>query len=139
MATKKQPPVKTILDQLYEAQAAEEAARKKRIKLEIEVFEAVKADLRKKTGQESIEILGFGITVNRPITWGLDEAEYRALCKTLPEHLQCHRTKLDLDKKKFDGIMSLADSPEIHPWIKKIQDVVMATPGKIAVKIIKIA
>ena len=139
MATKKQPPVKTILDQLYEAQAAEEEARKKRIALESEVFEAVKVELTKETGQESVEMLGFSVTVNRPITWKLDDAAYRGLCEIMPEHFQFHRTKLELDKKKFDGIVSLSDSPEIKPWIKKIQDVVTLVPGKIAVKISKIA
>jgi len=125
----------TILQQLIEAKEAENLATQKRINLENEVYECFKSDLKKTAGQETIEQLGFKIIINQPLTWKLNEESYRKLCKTLPESFQCHSTKISLDKKKYDAVLSVADKKTAE----KIQNCVSATPGKVAVSVEKLS
>ena len=129
----------TIFSLLMQAEETEKKAIARRIELENEIYEYLQQEkLLKKNdseeGQESIEELGYKITVNRPIAYKIDEEKYRLLCKTLPNELQFHVVKINLDKKKYNSVLSIADKK----YIKKIQDVITVTPGKISIKVKKI-
>lgn len=134
MKTKK---TETIFSQLIDAELAEKEAVKKRIAIEQEIFEYVKSQnlIQKSEGQETIEELGYSITVSQPMIYKLDEDKYRELANILPESLQFHRTKIELDKNKFN---LLSELPEAKKYFKKIQDCVSSKQGKISVKVKKI-
>lgn len=129
MKTKKQL---TILDKLISAKKEESEATARRIKLEKEVYEIFESELKKAEGQETIEELGYKITINRPMKWELNEELYRKLSETLPETMQFHRVKLELDKSKYNLISELDTK-----FQKKIKDCVSVKPGKISVKVEK--
>ena len=128
----------TLYAQLLTAKEVEEKAIALRIEIEEKIFSLHKSELSKTEGQETLENFGYKITINQPMTYKLDDAKYRELAKTLPEEMQIHRTKLELDKTKFSGILVLKENPEIKKYIKKIQDCVSVKPGKVSVKVEKI-
>ena len=135
---KKTKPAQTIYEQLLEAEQLEKEATARRIELENEVFEYLKPDLTKSEGDETIESFGFSVTVKQPMNYKLDEDKYRDLAKVMPEDLQFHRTRLDLDKTKYSAMLLMASTPEVKKYIKKIQDCVTTKPGKVSIKVKKI-
>lgn len=124
----------TILEALIQAKEMEERAISVRKEIELEIYEMFKSDLKKESGQETIKELGFSITINRPVTWKLDEAKYRKLAESLPVDLQVHRTKIELDKKAYDFVMNLPGLVE-KKFQKKISDCVSMNYGKVAVSV----
>lgn len=127
----------TLYAQLLAAKEEEEKAIARRIELEEEIFSLHKSELTKAEGQETLENFGYKITISQPMTYKLDDTKYRDLAKTLPEDMQFHRTKLELDKTKFSGLLLMKSSPEVKKYIKKIQDCVSIKPGKVSVKVEK--
>jgi alkylated DNA repair dioxygenase AlkB len=127
----------TLITQLEQARTALAEAQARCSELEQELYEAIQPELTKPEGQETIHQFGYSITVNRPMNWKLDSDKYYKLASEMPEHMQFHRTKLELDKKAYNAILSMKDNPEIKKFIKKIQDCVTATPGKVSVKVEK--
>ena len=109
----------TLYAQLLAAKEEEEKAISRRIELEEEIFELHKSELTKTEGQETIENFGYKITVNQPVSYKLDDAKYRKLAETLPEVLQFHRTKLELDKNKYSSLILNAAAPEIKKYINE--------------------
>jgi hypothetical protein len=126
MKTKKQL---TLIDELITAKEEEKLAIQKRIDLENEIFNLYKNDLKKSEGQETIEELGYKITINQPANYKLDEDKYRKLCESLPEELQFHRVKLDLDKVQYELTLLHVD----NKIKKQIRDCVTMKYGKISV------
>ena len=127
----------TLYAQLLAAKEDEEKAIARRVELEDEIFQLHRPELTKTEGQETIESFGYKITINQPMTYKLDDAKYRKLAETLPEDLQFHRTKLELDKNKYSSLLVMSASPEVKKYIKKIQDCVSVKPRKVAVKVEK--
>jgi len=127
----------TLYAQLLTAREEEEKAIACRVELEEEIFALHRAELQKSEGQETLENFGYKITINQPMTYKLDDAKYRKLTESLPEDLQFHRTKLELDKTKYSGLLAMSASPEVKKYIKKIQDCVSVKPGKVSVKVEK--
>lgn len=125
----------TLYSKLIAAREEEEKARQKTLKIEEELFQYLKPQLTKTEGQETIEELGYSIIVNQPSTWKLDEAKYRALAEKLPENLQFHRTKLELDKVRYKIILETHEAGKLE---KEMQDCVTIKPGKVSVKVEKI-
>ena len=131
----------TLYAQLLAAKEEEEKAIARRVELEEEIFSLHRAELKKTEGQETLENFGYKITINQPMTYKLDDTKYRELAKTLPEDLQFHRTKLELDKIKYQQVLLLAniahhDKKNIK--IKQIQDCVSVKPGKVSVNVEKL-
>ena len=118
-------------------QKEEEKAITRRVEIEEEIFSLHRAELRKTEGQETLENFGYKITINQPMTYKLDDTKYRKLAETLPEEMQVHRVKLELDKNKYSGLLVMSASPEVKKYIKKIQDCVSVKPGKVSVKVEK--
>ena len=127
----------TLYAQLLAAKKEEEKAITRRVEIEEEIFSLHRAELRKTEGQETLENFGYKITINQPMTYKLDDAKYRKLAETLPEEMQVHRVKLELDKTKYSSLLVMAASPEVKKYIKKIQDCVSVKPGKVSVKVEK--
>ena len=127
----------TLYAQLLTAKQDEENATARREELEKEIFDLHRAELHKTEGQETIENFGYKITINQPMNYKLDDTKYRKLAESLPEDLQFHRTKLELDKQKYSSLLLMSASPEIKKYIKRIQDCVTAKPGKVAIKVEK--
>jgi ABC-type thiamine transport system ATPase subunit len=125
----------TLYSKLIAAREEEEKAHQKALKIEEELFQYLKPQLTKSEGQETIEELGYSIVVNQPTTWKLDEAKYRALAEKLPDNLQFHRTKLELDKVRYKIILETHEAGELE---KEMQDCVTVKPGKVSVKVEKI-
>ena len=127
----------TLYAQLLIAKEEEEKAIARRVEIEDEIFQLHRSELTKTEGQETIESFGYKITINQPMNYKLDDTKYRELAKILPEDMQFHRTKLELDKTKYSGLLVMSASPEVKKYIKKIQDCVSVKPGKVAVKVEK--
>ena len=127
----------TLYAQLLAAKEEEEKAIARRVELEEEIFSLHRSELTKTEGQETLENFGYKITINQPMNYKLDDTKYRELAKTLPEELQFHRTKLELDKTKYSSLLLMKSNPEIKKYIKKIQDCVSVKPGKVSVKVEK--
>ena len=127
----------TLYAQLLTAKQDEEKATARREELEKEIFNLHRAELHKTEGQETIENFGYKITISQPMNYKLDDTKYRKLAESLPEDLQFHRTKLELDKQKYSSLLLMSASPEIKKYIKRIQDCVTVKPGKVAVKVEK--
>ena len=127
----------TLYTQLLAAKKEEEKAITRRVEIEEEIFSLHRAELRKTEGQETLENFGYKITINQPMTYKLDDTKYRKLAETLPEEMQVHRVKLELDKNKYSGLLVMSASPEVKKYIKKIQDCVSVKPGKVSVKVEK--
>ena len=127
----------TLYAQLLAAKKDEENAIARRTELEKEIFELHRAELTKTEGQETLENFGYKITINQPMNYKLDDAKYRKLAESLPEDMQFHRTKLELDKTKYSSLLVMSASPEVKKYIKKIQDCVSAKPGKVSVNVEK--
>ena len=127
----------TLYAQLLAAKKEEEKAITRRVEIEEEIFSLHRAELRKTEGQETLENFGYKITINQPMTYKLDDTKYRKLAETLPEEMQVHRVKLELDKNKYSGLLVMSASPEVKKYIKKIQDCVSVKPGKVSVKVEK--
>lgn len=123
--------MKNIYEQLIAAKSAEEKATKKRMELEGQIFDSIRNQIIKSEGQETLEIDNYKLTVNQPMNYKLDEDKYRALAETLPEELQFHRIKLEIDKRKFQEIKK-------SKFGKKCSDCVICTPGKVSIKIERI-
>jgi monoamine oxidase len=128
----------TLYAQLLATKEEETKATARRIELEEEIYALHRSELQKSEGQETLENFGYKITINQPMTYKLDDAKYRKLAETLPEEMQFHRTKLELDKTKYSSLLVMAASPEVKKYIKKIQDCVSVKPGKVSVKVEKI-
>mgnify|MGYP000915258653 CR=1 FL=1 len=128
----------TLYAQLLTAKETEEKAIAHRIELEEEIFSLHRSELHKTEGQETLENFGYKITINQPMTYKLDDAKYRKLAESLPEDLQFHRTKLELDKTKYSSLLVMAANPDVKKYIKKIQDCVSVKPGKVSVKVEKL-
>lgn len=128
----------TMYAQLLAAKEEETKATARRIELEEEIYALHRSELQKSEGQETLENFGYKITINQPMTYKLDDTKYRKLAETLPEDLQFHRTKLELDKTKYSSLLVMSASPEIKKYIKKIQDCVSVKPGKVSVKVEKL-
>jgi len=128
----------TLYAQLLAAKEEEEKAIARRVELEEEIFSLHRAELKKTEGQETLENFGYKITINQPMTYKLDDAKYRKLAETLPEDLQFHRTKLELDKTKYSGLLVMSANPGLKKYIKQIQDCVSVKPGKVSVKVEKL-
>lgn len=127
----------TLYAQLLIAKEEEGKATARREELERGIYDLHRAELRKTEGQEIIKNFGYKITINQLMNYKLDDTKYRKLAETLPEELQFHRTKLELDKQKYSSLLAMSSNPEINKYIQKIQDCVTAKPGKVAVKIEK--
>ena len=124
----------TLYAQLLAAKEEEENAIARRVELEEEIFSLHRAELKKTEGQETLENFGYKITINRPVSYKINEVMYRTLCETLPGNLQVHSIKINLDKRKYDLILSTAEKK----YIKQIQNCITMTPGKVSVKVEKI-
>ena len=122
---------KTIFDLLLDAEALEKKSTARRIEIESKIFNMMIPKLTKQEGLETIEENGYSVTINQPVTYKLDENKYRALAERMPENLQIHRVKLELDKIKYQSALD-------SEWKKEIQDCVTTKPGKVSVKIKKI-
>lgn len=127
----------TLYAQLLAAKKDEENAIARRTELEKEIFELHRAELHKTEGQETLENFGYKITINQPMNYKLNDERYRELAKILPEDMQFHRTKLELDKNKYSSLLVMSASPEVKKYIKKIQDCVSAKPEKVSVNVEK--
>ena len=125
----------TLYAQLLTAKEEENKATARREELEKEIFDLHRAELHKTEGQETIENFGYKITISQPMNYKLDDAKYRKLAESLPEDLQFHVNKLELDKTKYSGLLVMSASPDVKKYIKRIQDCVTAKPGKVAVKV----
>ena len=128
---------KTLYARLIAARVEEEAATKKRIKIEEGIFTLLKVKqfVHKSEGNETIEDSGYAVTVSQPMTYKLDEEKYRVLAERLPESLQFHRVKLELDKIRYKIIMATNDAGE---YVKDIQNCITVKPGKVSIKVEKI-
>jgi hypothetical protein len=125
-----------LIEQLYDMQIAEQHIVKKRIELEEKLFDALKSEITKTEGMETLKTSGYSIVVNQPMIYKLDEEKYRKLAETIPEELQFHRTKLDIDKTAYSKLLVMSADPTVKKYINKIQDCVTTKPGKVAIKII---
>ena len=112
----------TLYAQLLAAKKEEEKAITRRVEIEEEIFSLHRVELKKTEGQETLENFGYKITINQPMTYKLDDAKYRKLAESLPEDLQFHRTKLELDKTKYSSLLVMSANPEVKKYIKKIQE-----------------
>ena len=128
----------TLYAQLLAAKEEEEKATARRVELEEEIFQLHRAELHKTEGQETIENFGYKITINQPMSYKLDDAKYRKLAESLPEEMQFHVNKLQLDKAKYSSLFAMSASPDVKKYIKRIQDCVTIKPGKVAVKVERI-
>jgi hypothetical protein len=117
-------------------QIAEQHITKKRIELEEKLFDALKSEITKTEGMETLKTSGYSIVVNQPMIYKLDEEKYRKLAETMPEEMQFHRTKLDIDKTAYSKLLVMSADPTVKKYINKIQDCVTTKPGKVAIKII---
>lgn len=124
-----------LIEQLYDMQIAEQHIIKKRIELEEKLFEALKSEITKTEGQETVKAGRYSVTVNQPMNYKLDEEKYRKLAESMPEELQFHRTKLEIDKTAYSKLLIMSADPTVKKYINKIQDCVTTKPGKIAIKI----
>lgn len=124
-----------LIEQLYNMQIAEQHIVKKRIELEEKLFDALKSEITKTEGQTTVKAGRYSIAVNQPMNYKLDEEKYRKLAETMPEELQFHRTKLELDKTAYSGLLIRSAEPIVKKYINKIQDCVTSKPGKVAIKI----
>jgi Rod binding domain-containing protein len=124
-----------LIEQLYDMQIAEQHIVKKRIELEEKLFDALKSEITKTEGQTTVKAGRYSIAVNQPVNYKLDEEKYRKLAETMPEELQFHRTKLDIDKFAYAKLLLTSADPSVKKYINKIQDCVTTKPGKIAIKI----
>jgi hypothetical protein len=124
-----------LIEQLYDMQIAEQHIVKKRIELEEKLFDALKSEITKTEGMETLKTSGYSIVVNQPMIYKLDEEKYRKLAETIPEELQFHRTKLELDKFAYAKLLLTSADPSVKKYINKIQDCVTSKPGKVAIKI----
>lgn len=127
----------TLYAQLLAAKEEEEKVIARRTELEKEIFEFHHADLKKTEGQETLENFGYKITINQPMTYKLDDTKYRKLAETLPEEMQIHRVKLELDKSKYNTILLMENATGFKKYVKQIQDCVSVKPGKVSVKVEK--
>ena len=125
-----------LIEQLYNMQIAEQHIVKKRIELEEKLFDALKSEITKTEGMETLKTSGYSIVVNQPMIYKLDEEKYRKLAEVMPEELQFHRTKLDIDKTAYSKLLVMSADPTVKKYINKIQDCVTSKPGKVAIKII---
>ena len=121
----------TLYAQLITAKQDEEKATARREELEREIFNLHRAELHKTEGQETIQDHDWNITINQPMIYKLDEEKYKTLVESMPEELQCHRIKIELDKKLFDHVKN------DKKFGKKIMDCVRITPSKVSVKVNK--
>jgi hypothetical protein len=124
-----------LIEQLYNMQIAEQHITKKRIELEEKLFDALKSEITKTEGMETLKTSGYSIVVNQPMIYKLDEEKYRKLAETMPEEMQFHRTKLDIDKTAYSKLLVMSADPTVKKYINKIQDCVTTKPGKVAIKI----
>jgi hypothetical protein len=125
---------KPLYLQLLAARTEEEKAHQKAVRTEEKIFNALKSKLTKTEGQETIEENGFSIVVNQPMTWKLNDEAYRHLCEKIPEELQFHRVKLEIDKVRYKIIM---ETKSAGLFEKEMQDCITVKPGKVSVKIEK--
>jgi Rod binding domain-containing protein len=125
-----------LVEQLYDMQIAEQHITKKRIELEEKLFDALKSEITKTEGQTTVKAGRYSIAVNQPMNYKLDEEKYRKLAEVMPEELQFHRTKLELDKFAYAKLLLTSADPSVKKYINKIQDCVTSKPGKVAIKII---
>jgi hypothetical protein len=125
-----------LIEQLYDMQMAEAHIVKKRIELEEKLFDALKSEITKTEGMETLKTSGYSIVVNQPMIYKHDEEKYRKLAETMPEEMQFHRTKLDIDKTAYSKLLVMSADPTVKKYINKIQDCVTTKPGKVAIKII---
>jgi Rod binding domain-containing protein len=124
-----------LVEQLYDMQIAEQHIVKKRIELEEKLFDALKSEITKTEGQETVKAGHYSVTVNQPINYKLDEEKYRKLAETMPEEMQFHRVKIELDKTAYSKLLVMSSDPTVKKYINKIQDCVTSKPGKVAIKI----
>ena len=127
----------TLYAQLLAAKEEEEKAIARRVELEEEIFSLHRSELTKTEGQETLENFGYKITINQPMTYKLDDLKYRELARTLPEEMQIHRVKLELDKSKYNTILLMENAAGFKKYVKQIQDCISMKPGKVSVKVEK--
>lgn len=127
----------SIYAQLLTAKEEEEKATARRIELEEEIYSLHRSELTKTEGQETLENFGYKITINQPMTYKFDDAKYRELAKTLPEEMQVHRVKLELDKAKYNTLLIMENAAGFKKYVKQIQDCVSVKPGKVSIKVEK--
>ena len=120
-----------LYEQLQKAEQAEQVAKNRRAEIEEKIFNSLKHQLLKTEGQETIQDHDWNITISQPMTYKLDEEKYKTLVESMPEELQCHRIKIELDKKLFDHVKN------DKKFGKKIMDCVSFKPGKISVRVNK--
>ena len=125
-----------LIEQLYNMQIAEQHIVKKRIELEEKLFDALKSEITKTEGTETLKTPGYSIVVNQPMIYKLDEEKYRKLAEVMPEELQFHRVKIEIDKTAYSKLLVMSADPTVKKYINKIQDCVTSKPGKVAIKII---
>lgn len=124
-----------LVEQLYDMQIAEAHIVKKRIELEEKLFDALKSEITKTEGQTTVKAGRYSIAVNQPMNYKLNEDKYRKLAESMPEEMQFHRAKLELDKTAYSKLLVMSADPTVKKYINKIQDCVTSKPGKIAIKI----
>jgi hypothetical protein len=124
-----------LIEQLYDMQIAEQHITKKRIELEEKLFDALKSEITKTEGMETLKTSGYSIVVNQPMIYKLDEEKYRKLAESMPEELQFHRVKIEIDKTAYSKLLVMSADPTVKKYINKIQDCVTTKPGKVAIKI----
>lgn len=124
---------RTLFSDLIEAKQLEYEAVAHRQAIEAELYEYLRPMLTKTDGQETVEQFGYSAVVNQPMTYKLKEKKYRELAETLPEEMQFHRTKLEVDKTKYKNILSAITSDKA--MIRKMQDCIEIVPGKVSISV----
>lgn len=126
----------TIIEMYQSAIMAEKEAREKRLELETLLYDSVSSQLHKSEGQETLHVHGYSITVDRPMTAKIIEAEYNDFL--MEYKMPFHRTKIEIDKKKFNALV-VAFEENKSAYGKKLlraaQNCVEIKPGKISVKV----
>ncbi len=119
--------MKQLLNDLYHAQQAEEAARKKRIELESEIEKLFESQLgTRKTFKPD----GFKVTINRPLYRKLDTDKWQEIASRIPVALRPVKTKVELDEKGYNWLRD--NDPDNY---RVVATAVTEKPGKASVKV----
>lgn len=128
---------RTIIEMYQSAIMAEKEAREKRLELEILLYDSVSSQLHKSEGQETIRECGYKITIDRPVTVKLKD-NYTEIIDSIPPVLHFHKTKIEIDRKKFSATISaLSLDSKNKKLLSRVWDCVESKPGKVSIKIEK--
>lgn len=117
-----------LIQDFLEVRELEERYRKDRIAIEEKLAKSFPTDEEKQT---TIKDDSYEITVDRTYSYKLDDELYRKAAEKIPEEYQCHRVKLELDKRKYADVMDNAPKNISN----MISDCVEKKPKKVSIKI----